>query len=61
MYEDYAMLERNDPDSVGGLSEVYYGMFTEPDHGHMPRAKALELQKIFGGTGDLTMHRSWQS
>lgn len=53
MYTQQSMLENNDPDTIGGLGEVYFGFFTEPAYGHKPRAKAVELQKICGGAGDL--------
>lgn len=37
----------------GGLPEVYYGLFAEPDRGHQPTLKAIEYQKAAGGKGDL--------
>lgn len=39
--------------SIGGMTEVYFGMFTEPAQGCRPREKALVLQQEAGGTGDL--------
>ncbi len=53
LYEEYAMLEHDEPGTVGGAYEVTFGIFTEPDRGQKPRAKAIELQKLCGGTGDL--------
>ncbi len=39
----------------GGSHEDYYGYFTEPDgnHGFGPKQKALSLQRLYGGVGDL--------
>lgn len=40
----------------GGNRQNYFGFFSEPvgeNKGFVPRKKALELQKIYGGTGDL--------
>ena len=38
---------------IGGLAEVYFGFFEEPDYGCKPRRKALELQKLTGSKMDL--------
>ena len=57
LYEQYSMLEHNEPNSIGGAYEVTFGIFTEPNRGQLPRQKAIELQKLAGGTGDLYMHR----
>ncbi len=39
----------------GGSREDHYGYFTEPDgvHGFGPKQKALSLQRLYGGVGDL--------
>lgn len=41
----------------GGLGEVHFGYFKEPDgeKGFSPKKKAFALQEIYGGTGDLRM------
>ena len=57
-YEDYGMLMRDEEDGIGGKNEVKFGLFTEPEHGHVPRQKAIEIQRYTGGKGDLYMHRS---
>ena len=43
----------------GGLGQINYGYFKEPANGvgFTPKAKAYALQKIYGGTGDLTMYQ----
>jgi len=53
LYEDYkANAERKTVD-WGGIHEVYYGLFREPERGFTPRAKAFVLQELAGGKGDL--------
>ena len=49
------MLLKNgiEDNEIGGLSEVYFGMFTEPLAGCRPRKKALVLQRAAGGSEDL--------
>ena len=38
---------------IGGLAEVYFGMFTDPSEGLNPRLKAEVIREAAGGTGDL--------
>ncbi|MBQ9038564.1 MAG: hypothetical protein IJ119_03645 [Clostridia bacterium] len=38
---------------IGGLTEVYFGLFTDPEEGCQPRARALAIQKMTGNTADL--------
>ena len=53
LFEDFrADGERKSAD-WGGPNEVYFGIFREPENGLTPRNKAVELQKLAGGTGDL--------
>ena len=33
--------------------EVYFGLFTEPEEGCQPRARALAIQQMTGSTADL--------
>ena len=42
----------------GGIGEVYFGAFAEPynSKGFTPRLKALTIQKIYGGKGDLNKY-----
>ena len=42
----------------GGIGEVYFGAFAEPYNGKgfTPRLKALTIQKIYGGKGDLNKY-----
>lgn len=41
----------------GGEYQIYWGYFTEnTGNGFIPTAKAIALQKLYGGTGDLYMH-----
>lgn len=50
-----AMLERDGIESnqIGGLTEVYFGLFTEPSDGCQPRKRALAIQEMTGSTADL--------
>lgn len=42
----------------GGIGEVHFGYFKEPNatRGFTPKAKATALQKLYGGTGDLNKY-----
>lgn len=53
MYEDMAAVKARQTEDWGGLEEVYYGAFTEPDYGWRPKAKAIRFQELAGGKGDL--------
>lgn len=50
-----AMMERDGIESnqIGGLTEVYFGLFTEPSDGCRPRKRALAIQEMTGSTADL--------
>lgn len=43
----------------GGINEVHFGYFREPDtvNGFSPKEKAFALQKLYGGEGDLTKYQ----
>ena len=55
LLNERGMLERNgiEDNQIGGLAEVYFGMFTDPSEGCEPRLKARVIQRAAGGTGDL--------
>lgn len=38
---------------IGGLAEVYFGFFEEPEYECRPRLKALEMQKLTGSKANL--------
>ncbi len=38
---------------IGGLTEVYFGLFTDPEEGCQPRKRALAIQEMTGSTADL--------
>ena len=38
---------------IGGLAEVYFGYFEEPEYGCKPRKKAYALQELTGSKADL--------
>ena len=50
------MLRRGgiEQNQIGGLTEVYFGLFTDPEDGCRPRARAFAIQKMTGSTADLT-------
>ena len=50
-----AMLQRAgiEQNQIGGLTEVYFGLFTEPVSGCKPRKRAYAIQEMTGGTADL--------
>jgi hypothetical protein len=47
LYEDTPLAQ------WGGVNEIYYGMFKEPQNGFKAKAKAFAMQQICGGSGDL--------
>ena len=55
LLNESAMLERAGIESnqIGGLTEVYFGLFTEPKDGCQPRKRALAIQEVTGSTADL--------
>jgi hypothetical protein len=38
---------------IGGVTEVYFGLFTDPEDGCQPRARALAIQDLTGSKDDL--------
>lgn len=50
-----AMLQRAgiEQNQIGGLTEVYFGLFTEPVSGCKPRKRAYAVQEMTGSTADL--------
>jgi hypothetical protein len=50
------MLRRGgiEQNQIGGLTEVYFGLFTDPEEGCQPRKRALAIQEMTGSTTDLT-------
>ena len=56
LLEETGMLKKEgiDKNQIGGLPEVYFGFFEEPDRECRPRKKAFVLQKAAGGQEDLT-------
>ena len=55
LLNENAMLRRDGIESnqIGGLTEVYFGLFTDPEDGCSPRARALAIQEMSGNTTDL--------
>lgn len=55
LLNENAMLKKDgiDKNQIGGLAEVYFGLFTDPAEGCQPRKRAYAIQKAAGGTGDL--------
>lgn len=52
---EYGMLQKAgiEDNQIGGLAEVYFGFFEEPEKECRPRLKALALQELTGSTADL--------
>jgi hypothetical protein len=55
LLNENAMLRRAgiEQNQIGGLTEVYFGLFTDPEEGCQPRARVLAIQKMTGSTADL--------
>lgn len=55
LLNENAMLKRAgiEDNQIGGLTEVYFGLFTDPDEGLKPRKRALAIQKMTGSKADL--------
>jgi len=55
LLNENAMLRRDGIESnqIGGLTEVYFGLFTDPEDGMKPRARARAIQKLTGSDTDL--------
>ena len=56
LLNENAMLKRAgiEDNQIGGLTEVYFGLFTDPEDGCRPRARAKAIQAMTGSTADLT-------
>ena len=55
LLNENAMLRRGgiEQNQIGGLTEVYFGIFTDPEDGCRPRARAKAIQSLTGSTADL--------
>lgn len=55
LLNENAMLRRTgiENNQIGGLTEVYFGLFSDPEDGCQPRARALAIQKMTGSQVDL--------
>lgn len=55
LLNENAMLKRGgiEENQIGGLAEVYFGIFTDPEDGCRPRARAYAIQKMTGSGTDL--------
>jgi len=55
LLNENAMLKRAgiEENQIGGLTEVYFGIFTDPEDGCRPRERAKVIQKMTGSSVDL--------
>ena len=55
LLNENAMLRRAgiEDNQIGGITEVYFGLFTDPEDGCQPRARALTIQECTGSKADL--------
>lgn len=55
LLNENAMLRRAgiEHNQIGGLTEVYFGIFTDPEDGCQPRKRALVIQEMTGSKADL--------
>ena len=55
LLNENAMLKRAgiEENQIGGLTEVYFGIFTDPEDGCRPRERAKVLQEMTGSSVDL--------
>ena len=55
LLNENAMLRRAgiEENQIGGLTEVYFGLFTDPEDGCQPRARAYAIQEMTGAETDL--------
>ena len=55
MLNENAMLKRAgiEDNQIGGLTEVYFGLFTDPEDGCTPRKRAFAIQEMTGSQEDL--------
>jgi len=56
LFNENAMMKRAgiEDNQIGGLPEVYFGLFTDPDEGCQPRKRALAIQQMTGSEADLS-------
>lgn len=57
LLNENAMLKRAgiEDNQIGGLTEVYFGIFTDPEDGCRPRKRAFAIQEMTGAKADLEM------
>ena len=55
LLNENAMLRRGgiEENQIGGLTEVYFGIFTDPEEGLKPRKRAYTIQEMTGSKADL--------
>ena len=55
LLNEKAMLNRPgiEQNQIGGITEAYFGLFTDPEEGCQPRARALAIQEMTGSRADL--------
>ena len=55
LLNENAMLRRGgiEQNQIGGLTEVYFGLFTDPEDGCQPRGRTLAIQEMTGSKADL--------
>jgi hypothetical protein len=55
LLNENSMLQRAgiEENQIGGLTEVYFGLFTDPEEGCQPRKRALAIQAMTGADTDL--------
>ena len=55
LLNENAMLQRAgiEDNQIGGLTEVYFGLFTDPEEGCRPRPRAKAIQEMTGAAQDL--------
>ena len=55
LLNENAMLKRAgiEDNQIGGLTEVYFGLFTDPEDGCRPRLRAKAIQEMTGAKADL--------
>lgn len=55
LLNENAMLKRAgiEDNQIDGITEVYFGLFTDPEEGCQPRARAKAIQEMTGSTADL--------
>ena len=55
LLNENAMLRREgiENNQIGGLTEVYFGLFTDPEEGLRPRERAYAVAEMTGSRADL--------